>query len=453
MGETCSKTANAAALENRRIQREIRLGILPVSRPVSPYTSPQASQTTLSARQVHGPIGQRKVSPSDNRSRALYTLPRRGFENSTSSVGRGPHNNAVRISPSLPHFASNERSPMRPGMCFPSKATHQPSGTMGENVPKRLHWLNKSGNLKSNGDAGMHRDFLKEDKKIKPVIRQALNLLCVEEIRCRTEISNEATTQLKKLEDKLTSIADLESIRASVLEIIKLQTKSREAVIEQELTERKLLFVWMNQTVEEDRLKALIDATKERHQNSVFVCPTSSRSGSRFFASYERPHSQAVEIREKSPLESIAYHDPCNKEATKEKDFFKNKISYSKPVCCRNAFIEEDVQSDDLNRKIGRQTYLMHQTIPSYSYKNMDIVPDVYSSNFRLGRERDASEFLPSDQISPRFLPNFSEEGRSFSSYRSTVLDPFKTPRRTPVELKNDSDLAMRRRLAALLLV
>ncbi|EKF31984.1 hypothetical protein MOQ_004175 [Trypanosoma cruzi marinkellei] len=452
MGETCSKTANAAALENRRIQREIRLGILPVSRPVSPYPSPQASQTTFSARQVHGPC-QKNASLSDARSRALYTPPRRGFEYSTPSVGHGPNNNAVRIGPFLPHFVSNERSPMRLGMCLPSKATHPPSGTMGETAHKRLHWLNKRGNLKSNGDARMHQGFVKEDKKIKPVVRQALNLLCVEEIRCRTEISNEAMTQLKNLEDKLYSITELESIRASVLEIFKLQTKSREAVIEQELTERKLLFVWMNQTLEEDRLKGLIDATKERHQNSIFVRPNSSKSGSRFFSSYERPDSQAIEIREKSPLGSIAYHDSCNKEATKEKEFFKNTISYSKPVCCRNGPIEEDIQSDDLNRKIGRQKYLMHQTIPSYSPKNMDIVPDAYSTNFRLGGERDTSEFLPSDQISPRFLPNFSEEGRSFSSYRSTFLDPFKTPRRTPVELKNDSDLAMKRRLAALLLV
>ncbi|RNF14241.1 uncharacterized protein Tco025E_06134 [Trypanosoma conorhini] len=462
MGQTCSKKANAAALEERRIDRERRLGILPACRPnLTCRSHPEARENmSLNLSQSHAPIGQRTSPLLDNRPGMSHMHPKRGLDSSTSLIGRASRNTAARPSPQLFPLGFNAHTPTQPGMHLPATTTQPPLSYMGGTRPKRLDWVKQGANVQRNGGDKMHQGFVKEDTKItvkpkiKPVVRLALNLLCAEEIQCRAEISTEAMAKFKSLEEKLASINELEAVRISGLELLKLQSKSREAIVEQEMGERRLLFFWMNQTLEEDRLKDLIDAAQRRHNTSMSSFSSTSNRGSRVSATYDRQSVRTNKMRNKSLMERPVYHEHDNEEATTENVSLKKAIDYSTPDLRRIAPAEEDIQSDDLNRKIGRQMYLMRQTIPSCSSQSLHLVPDASSNNLCLSKERPDPEFRPLEQGSPPRLANLPEEERSVSYSRSTFLDPFKTPRgRTPIELKNESDLAMKRRLAALLMV
>ncbi|RNF04290.1 hypothetical protein TraAM80_05203 [Trypanosoma rangeli] len=461
MGHTCSKTANAAALEQRRIDRERRLGLVSVSKPNQKcrFSSEPRENLSLNMSQKHAPIGQKTAPLLGTKPVASHMQLYRGFDSNKPPVTRTLQNVAARSNPQLMPLGSNMRSPTPSSMYSPTRANRQPISSMGKTASKRFDWAKQRENVQRNRSVRMHQAAMKEDAKviitstIKPIVRLALNLLCAEEIQCRAEISTEAMTKFKSLEDKIASIIDLEAIRLSGLELLELKYKSREAVVEQEVGERRLLRFWMKQTLEEDRLKDLIDATQRRHNASVSSF-SSLNPGSRVSASHGRPSAQAIEMRRKSPVEHTVYRDRESKDATTGKLPLKKALNDLTPDFRRATSIEEDIQSDELNRKIGRQMCLMRQTIPSYSPKSIYLVPDASSNNLYLGKECPESEFRSSEQISPRLWSKLPEVERSVSSYRSTFMDPFKTPRgRTPVELKNESDLAMKKRLAALLMV
>ncbi|ESL10830.1 hypothetical protein TRSC58_01430 [Trypanosoma rangeli SC58] len=461
MGHACSKTANAAALEQRRIDRERRLGLVSVSKPNQKcrFLSEPGENLSLNMSQNHAPIGRKTAPLLGTKPAVSHMQLYQGLDSNKPPVTRAVQNIAARPSPQLMPLGLNMRSPTQSRTYSPTTATRQPISNMGKTASIQFDWAKQRDSVQRSRSVRTRQASMKGDAEvtikstIKPVVRLALNLLCAEEIQCRAEISTEAMTKFKSLEDKIASINGLEIIRLSGLELLKLKYESRKAVVEQEVGERRLLRFWMKQTLEEDRLKDLIDATQRRHNTSVSSF-SSLNPGSRVSASHGRQSAQIIEMRRKSPVKHTVYCDREGEDATTGKLPLKKAITDLTPDFRRTTSTEEDMQSDELNRKIGRQMCLIRQTIPSYSPKSLYLVPDASSNNLYLGKECPESEFRSSEQISPRLWSKLPEVEHSVSSYRSTFIDPFKTPRgRTPVELKNDSDLAMKKRLAALLMV
>ncbi|KEG10536.1 hypothetical protein DQ04_03601010 [Trypanosoma grayi] len=456
MGTTCSKTTNQAELESRRIQREIRLGLAPLSRlpsnrhslvdgraSVSTHQGPRGAYRRVTTSSVEYGAGMRHISPHRNGT-GIMSSPRRAL---TPNV---VERRSLRLSRHLP--PSRFPPPPREGLA--SKDIHKPvsnAGKMKHPTPKGPNGRDstpKSKTAESHGSKTRVEKKNLEKIKLKPVVRQALNLLSVEELQCRAEIMNEANAHFSELEVRFGYFVELETIRVAAFELFVLQTKSREAVYEQEGSERKLLLFWMNQTLEEAKLKDLIEATQRRHRS---MSPRSSNyRRSKSLGSQETSSKRPSNSRKRSS----SYYLGGDRRKDESEMLMKQTTPVSTPRVDRIApVVERDILSEDLNRKIGRQTLLMRGTLPSYSPNSANISPHVISNVAFPQQVCNKAEFHPQKHRPAPPVPSLPSDWREESSSRPVFYDPYRTPlRSTSAHLKGESDLAMKKRLAALLM-
>ncbi|ORC91721.1 uncharacterized protein TM35_000053170 [Trypanosoma theileri] len=457
MGKSCSKSANQAELENRRIQREIRLGLTPLPHPPSVRTSTPRPKPSLNIPPKH--VDHRDRIGSSPRLSRVKTPVIQAQRNSGNGLLISPYrsrSSGTAVGPPFPPHFYPVRPPLSPPKPIMPKSIHRPSKIISKattNVStKPREKVKDKKESKSNLRIAKPIKNSKEKPKlkIKPVLRQALNLLCVEEIRTRSEILNEAMLRFMDLEREFRNRVKQEYIRVAAFELFALQTKSRDAVFEQEKNERKLLVFWMNQTFEEDRLMDLIEATQGRPKSNMISSHDAFYSSPKRIETHDKPIKNTM-----VPVEV----SPSNKKEINEQNFidgnsFDREVNYSPPEPVRIIpSVERGIFNDNLDRKIRRQTRMMREVVPSFTPKNVTIAPDLNSNYVLTNRDYNEVRSISPKRIPPPPVPDYHKDYGELSSFRSLFSDPFQTPRRKSfAELKGESDLAMKKRLTALLM-
>ncbi|KAH9593031.1 hypothetical protein LSM04_005485 [Trypanosoma melophagium] len=457
MGKSCSKSANQAELENRRIQREMRLGLTPRSHPPSLRPSTPVSRPSLSTRQDHVDYRNRMGVTAPTSRTQTPSVPMR--RNSRNSMPLSPYRlrpNGPAVSPPFhSHFIPGRPSlsPRRPMM---PKSIYHPSNIAvkatanAPSKPQEKPKVVKESKSNSRITESKINGNEKPQLKIKPVLKQALNFLCVEEIRSRSELLNDAMVQFIDIERQFRYRVKMEYIRLAAFELFTLQTKSREAVYEQEKNERKLLLFWMNQTFEEDRLTELIGATQGRQKRSMISSHDTFYSSPKRIETHDKPIKNTM-----VPVETSS----SNKTEMNERNFneeipLERAVSYSPPDPVKiTSSVGRGTFNEDLDRKIRRQTRMIREVVPSFTPKSVTIVPDLTSNYVLRNGEYNEVRSTSPRRLPPPPVPDSQRDYRELSSFRSLFSDPYQTPRRKSfAELKGESDLAMKKRLTALLM-
>lgn len=242
MGHACTKDHNAEKLEQRRFERERRLGLIR-----------QSAQPVPSATLVPNGMWPKERSQS---AASFYPAPRYP----------------------MPHV-SNTFAVQQPRAKTPDRRAILPNPNSPFSDWRPLHAArpetNRNERLYHETTTARLRDDAAPLSEIKPVVLQALNQLCAIELQQRMHVVSEEVSACNDLMREFERIQELEALRAASRELIALEHRSRLSVLRQEEFEFEKLARWISELLEEARLASIIRLTLDRQQQSL---PSSRRS-------------------------------------------------------------------------------------------------------------------------------------------------------------------------------
>lgn len=444
-------------MENRRIERENRLGLSqkPVESllqhppndyrsPLAPYHTPHSVSSRTNAGPSTSKMAPKRMEPSASIS--FLNPHRQGSQ--PKSKGQNP----------LLFFRTPGQHPSVSPKMTPHSFCRPPADIMGKNRPKiRRQEGIVTKSLRGEGRGKLQTSAIEKAKvgsnlAIKPVVRQALNLLCAEELQCRSSIINSAMSYFKDMGTRFNRLIELETIRAASLELLKLQAKCRAAVYDQEINERKFFMYWINQTLEEVKLKEIINeaqGTRKSMGSSLSPLPHQTPC----FFDLRDTHRKQTNTVKKVPYSTHTNYNECHDDRESVPcDMTPRTPSQSGYIAFSPG---HGIQSDDLSRKIGRQTHLMRDVLPECFSKTVISRPDAPLNDHWASR-REYKDFGLCASTPHLSSPTSGRvrEKREVSACGALFHDPFRTPlEKTPAQIKGESDLALKRRLTALLTV
>lgn len=310
-----SANSNMEALERRRIEREMRLGLCVGSsqglnaghlgmQPVNPYQHlgwpPQAfaqqrpMRAAPSLPQHYGqyPSG-RYYAPSPPRA-VSPPMPQRHLIPVPQASARRP-GTPERASPSRPRLLTptklewvgtpprRERDPSPMDLLTPARNTlrylmARDEDSAGHSTPPRQ---TPSRSPSRGGDPSRRRSKSERGGKcdhLKPIVKQALYLLALDELEERACILNDEAAEFDQVLALFSYAVELEFIRVTAFEMFHLEKKARKAISSQEKRDRHIIDYWVVENYEDAKLSEGIRNVQRRESPQR----TASRSFRRF---------------------------------------------------------------------------------------------------------------------------------------------------------------------------